>query len=62
MNIPGPDYLVCTCMAVMYSELWQALAEGADLNALKDQFMIGSGCSSCIDEVQSIVHAHQKTK
>lgn len=24
-----PDYLVCTCMGVMYSEIVQAISEGA---------------------------------
>lgn len=51
-----PDYLVCTCMGVMYSDLCKAIAEGAqDFQALQDEFMVGTGCSSCVPEIYEIL-------
>lgn len=51
-----PDYLVCTCWGVMYSEIVDAIKAGAtDFEALKDQLMVGTGCSSCVPEVYEIL-------
>jgi len=50
------DYLVCTCMEVMYSQIVQAIEHGADtFQKLSDQLGVGTGCSSCIDEVHQIL-------
>lgn len=52
----GDDYLVCTCMGVMYSEIIEAIHSGAkDFQALQDQLMVGTGCSSCIQEINEIL-------
>lgn len=51
-----PDYLVCTCMGVMYSDIIAAIAAGNDTyQALQDTLMIGTGCSSCVEEVRDIL-------
>jgi NAD(P)H-nitrite reductase large subunit len=51
-----PDYLVCTCMGVMYTEICAAIQEGdASIKALSERLMIGIGCSSCVPEVQNIL-------
>lgn len=56
-----PDYLVCTCMGVMYSELYQAIQEGdTTFQALSDRFGVGTGCSSCVDEVIDMLKEHAK--
>ena len=56
-----PDYLVCTCMGVMYSDLCQAIDAGADtFQALSDQLMVGTGCNSCVGEVEHILDEHKK--
>lgn len=56
-----PDYLVCTCMEVMYSQIVEAIEEGADsFEQLSDVLGVGTGCSSCVEEVFEIlkeVHA-----
>lgn len=50
------DYLVCTCMEVMYSEVVAAIKEGADtFKKLSDRLGVGTGCSSCVDEVHEIL-------
>lgn len=50
------DYLVCTCMGVMYSEIVEAIHAGAtDFQALSDQLMVGTGCSSCVQEITDIL-------
>ncbi len=57
-----PDYLVCTCMEVMYSDIVQAIEEGVDtFEKLSDQLGVGTGCSSCVDEVHEILN-EQLTK
>lgn len=56
-----PDYLVCTCMAVMYSDLVQAINEGSKtFEELKEKLLVGTGCSSCVEEVHQILHEHAK--
>ena len=56
-----PDYLVCTCMGVMYSEICQAIADGArDFEALSELLAAGTGCTSCVGEVQEILQQELK--
>lgn len=51
-----PDYLVCTCWGVMYSDIIAAIQEGAvDFDALQEKLMVGTGCSSCVQEVHEIL-------
>lgn len=51
-----PDYLVCTCMEVMYSQIVDAINNGSDsFQALSDKLGVGTGCSSCVDEVMHIL-------
>jgi bacterioferritin-associated ferredoxin len=51
-----PDYLVCTCMGVMYSDIVQAIKEGDDTYAkLQERLFVGTGCNSCVDEVKEMV-------
>ena len=51
-----PDYLVCTCMGVMASEIREAINQGsADFEALYEQLMVGTGCSSCVPEVNELL-------
>ncbi len=51
-----PDYLVCTCMGVMYLEICQAIEDGArDFEALSELLAAGTGCTSCVDEVKHIL-------
>jgi NAD(P)H-nitrite reductase large subunit len=52
-----PDYLICTCWGVMYSEIVAAIKAGAeDFQALQDQLMVGTGCSSCVPEINELLH------
>ncbi len=51
-----PDYLVCTCMGVMYSEIAAAIKNGSvTYESLSEHLMVGSGCSSCVQEVHDIL-------
>jgi bacterioferritin-associated ferredoxin len=50
------DHLVCTCMGVMYSEICSAIDQGAKtFQELSDQLGVGTGCSSCVAEVEAIL-------
>lgn|GEM_PF-950691 len=50
------DYLVCTCMGVMASEICDSIEKGAvTFQALSDKLMVGTGCSSCVPEVKQIL-------
>ena len=56
-----PDYLVCTCMGVMYYEIVAAIQAGADdLQALSNELMVATGCSSCVQEIFSILKEQKK--
>ncbi len=59
MNSPllqKPDYLVCTCMGVMYSEIIDAIKQGADtFDKLQELLGVGTGCTSCVAEVYEIL-------
>lgn len=57
------DYLVCTCMEVMASYIKQAIKEGDDtLAKLSERLGVGTGCSSCIDEVEQILECEINKK
>ena len=62
-----PDYLVCICMGVMYSEIVQTIEDGAKtFDELQDLLGLGTGCSSCVQESKDILdeqleRAHKKT-
>jgi bacterioferritin-associated ferredoxin len=58
-----PDYLVCTCMGVMYSDICDAIKAGAKtFDELSDTLGVGTGCSSCVNEVHEILVERQKKK
>ena len=43
------DHLICECMCVSAGEIRQLLREKTfDLDLLRHEFGLGSGCSSCI--------------
>lgn len=51
-----PDYLVCTCMEVMYSQIVDAIEQGCNtFEELSDMLGVGTGCSSCVEEVYEIL-------
>jgi len=51
-----PDYLVCTCMGVMHSDIVKAIEEGNDsYQKLQDTLLVGTGCNSCVPEVKLIL-------
>ncbi|MCF7900129.1 (2Fe-2S)-binding protein [Candidatus Babeliales bacterium] len=51
-----PDYLVCTCMEVMYSQIVESIHNGIDtFEKLSDEHGVGTGCSSCVEEVHEIL-------
>ena len=51
-----PDYVVCTCMGVMYSDIVTAIESGNDTyQKLQETLLVGTGCNSCVDEVHEIL-------
>ncbi len=51
-----PDYLVCTCMEIMYSQIVDSIKNGENTFCkLSDNLGVGTGCSSCIEDVESIL-------
>lgn len=51
-----PDYLVCACMCVMYSEIVQAIENGAkSFDDLSSELLVGTGCNSCVAEIHGIL-------
>ena len=51
-----PDYVVCTCMGVMYSEILEAIKNGdTTFEALQESLMVGTGCSSCVPEIEQML-------
>lgn len=57
------DYLVCTCMGVMHSDICEAIKQGAGtFQELSDQLGVGTGCSSCVAEVESILKSQKQTE
>lgn len=58
-----PDYLVCACMGVMHSDIVQAIQNGCDsYQKLHETLFVGTGCSSCIEEVKEIVVQESTSK
>lgn len=59
MNSPlekMPDYLVCACMCVMYSEIVAAIENGAkSFEDLSAELLVGTGCNSCVAEIEQIL-------
>jgi bacterioferritin-associated ferredoxin len=44
-----PDYVVCICWGVMYSEIVDAIKDGChDFESLQERLMVGTGCSTCV--------------
>lgn len=55
------DYLVCTCMMVMYSDILRAIEQGHNTyGALQQELGVGTGCSSCVCEVHEILKEQNK--
>ena len=51
-----PDYLVCTCMCVMYSDILDAIESGSKtFESLSAELLVGTGCNSCVEEVRQIL-------
>lgn len=58
-----PDYLVCICMDVMRSQIEQAIQLGCqDFKSLSQALGVGTGCNSCVEEVQEILLETMKNK
>lgn len=56
-----PDYLVCTCMAVMHSDIIKAIQEGdVTYELLQEKLLVGTGCNSCVEEVKMILAEEKK--
>lgn len=50
------DYLICTCMGVMKSEIVDAIKGGANtFEQLSEELGVGTGCSSCVAEVNDLL-------
>ena len=50
------EHLVCVCMGIMSSEIYQAIDDGYDtFEKLQQKFEVGTGCSSCVAEVNDMV-------
>lgn len=60
--VQRPDYLVCTCMGVMYYDIVAAIHIGnTTYQALQDNLMVGTGCSSCVQEVKDILREEMQS-
>ncbi|MFT6765666.1 MAG: bacterioferritin-associated ferredoxin [Alteromonas naphthalenivorans] len=58
-----PDYLVCTCMEVMYSQIVEAIEQGIEtFEQLSEMLGVGTGCSSCVEEVYEILKEVKEAK
>lgn len=56
------DYIVCTCMCVMYSDILRALDQGAStFDHLQELLYVGTGCSSCVQEIHDIIEKYTTT-
>jgi len=54
-----PDYLVCTCMGVMYQEIVDQIKQGCTtFEQLSDVLMVGTGCSSCVAEIKQMLEEY----
>ena len=55
------DYLICTCMGVMKSEIIEAIKGGADtFKRLSEDLGVGTGCSSCVAEVNDLLDKNKQ--
>ncbi|MBP6869498.1 (2Fe-2S)-binding protein [Candidatus Babeliales bacterium] len=55
------DHLVCVCMGVMQSDVCQAIDDGHDtFDKLQQKLEVGTGCSSCVSEVNEILACKKK--
>lgn len=55
------DHLVCVCMGVMQSDITQAIDKGSDtFEKLSKELGVGTGCESCVAEVNDIVMCKKK--
>lgn len=55
------EHLVCTCMGVMFSEICDGIDAGLNtFEKLKEEFMVGTGCSSCVPEITEILEKKSK--
>ncbi|MCO4753629.1 MAG: (2Fe-2S)-binding protein [Bacteriovoracaceae bacterium] len=54
---PSDSFLVCECKCVSIGDIKEALTIGnihtVDLDYLKEQLGLGSGCSSCLKDFKS---------
>lgn len=51
-----PDAIICVCMEVTEQEIRNAIAQGHDsFELLSKQLLVGTGCSSCVDEIKAIL-------
>lgn len=58
-----PDYVVCTCMGVMYQEIVTAISQGnTTFEQLSDKLLVGTGCNSCVPEIQEMLRICSKIK
>lgn len=58
-----PDYIVCTCFEVMHSDIVAAIERGNNtFKGLSQELGVGTGCSSCVDEVRQILDQELKKK
>jgi NAD(P)H-nitrite reductase large subunit len=56
-----PDYLVCTCLGVMYCDIVNEIKQGAGTyEKLQDILLVGTGCNSCVAEVKDILKEEMK--
>ncbi len=54
--VSKPDFLVCTCMGVMQSDIQDAIKNGAkSFESLSESLGVGTGCSSCVAQVEEIL-------
>ena len=51
----GHGRIVCNCKNVSEAEIKQAVAEGADLDVLKNRLRCGTECGSCVPELKRLL-------
>ncbi len=57
------DHLVCVCMGVMQSDICDAIDRGHDsFEKLQQKLEVGTGCSSCVAEVNGILQCKKNNK
>jgi assimilatory nitrate reductase catalytic subunit len=52
--------IVCTCENVAQSDIAALVAQGAGLDALKAELRCGTGCGSCLPELNRLLESHAK--